>query len=336
VPTRRKLDPSASDGLDPPQWTITALGLSVCSELPLQGFSRRQPSPERRHVRLTRVAAEALVADWDGSERTCLLERRLLDGTLGMRVEQGAGDSYRVLAPGHGDFVVSADGSLVRCAPAEGSSWRWQRPLFAQVLPLAASLQGLELLHASAVVLQDTAVAFTGRSGIGKTSLAVHLTGHGASLLTDDVLSLECVDHAVLAHRGVPLANVACAELEAMSPTARARLGRPLGMTDKVHIEPAGMPDNPFPLARLYFVQRNADVDDVVFQWLDHPDPQQLLGATFLAHLTTPRRLMTQLQTCAQIARHVSTFRLLVPEGLSARGLARAVESHIGEAATAA
>lgn len=49
----------------------------------------------------------------------------------------------RVWAAHHGCYLVAPDGSGALCAPPGGSSWRWQRLVLAQVLPLLASLQGM-------------------------------------------------------------------------------------------------------------------------------------------------------------------------------------------------
>ncbi len=108
------------------------------------------------------------------------------------------------------------------------------RLLFAQVLPLAATLQGLELLHASAVVLDGRTIAFSAPAGTGKTSVAAHLVAGGASLLTDDVLALELSNDGLVAHSGAPVLAVADAELKAMTGDGRARLGVAIGRSDKV------------------------------------------------------------------------------------------------------
>lgn len=58
---------------------------------------------------------------------------------------------------------------------------------------LSALLQqrGIVTLHASAVVINDQAVAFFGQSGAGKSTAATALVERGFPLVTDDVLGLQ-------------------------------------------------------------------------------------------------------------------------------------------------
>lgn len=52
-------------------------------------------------------------------------------------------------------------------------------------------LRGTLVLHASAVQLGDSAIAFTGGSGRGKSTMATLLCGDGARILTDDILAVD-------------------------------------------------------------------------------------------------------------------------------------------------
>jgi hypothetical protein len=310
-----------------PAWGVMAFGLSVRSYLPLSGAVAGLAAPYRHTVEIRPFERDASA----GRDGATLLERRQADGSLGMRVAALDDGGYSIVAPGHGTFRVAFDGSVICCGRLEEPSWRWQRPLCAQGLPLAATLQGFELFHASAVALRGRAIAFIAPSGTGKTSLAAQLTARGARLLTDDVLALECRDGTVLAHPGVPMANIASEQLELLSPAQRARLGKPIGTSDKVHVEVANMP-GPLPLGAVFFLQRSGQIERIAFERANPPDPRDLLGATFMPHIITPARLTTQLHTCAGIAASVPAFKMVAPARLSAAELAIAVER---QAATA-
>ncbi len=310
---------------NPACWDLTAFGVSVRSELPVVGATPASVAAPGGHTLEIRRLDDGAI-DTGGGET--VLERRIPDGSIGMRVGRLADGGYVIEAPGHGTFAVDGDGLLIHCCDLAEEAWRWHRPLCAQALPLAATLQGFELFHASAVALGERAFAFVATSGTGKTSLATHLTARGAELLTDDVLSLECRDGAVIAHPGVHFANIAVEQIELLSLLERARLGTPIGRSEKLHLELSSMPAAPLPLSAVFFLERSEQIERLAFERVDPPDFRVLLGATFMPHIVTPGRLSTQLHTCAEIAAGVPTFRLRAPSHLSAPVLAAAVEEH--------
>jgi hypothetical protein len=90
------------------------------------------------------------------------------------------------------DFELSADARNVRCWAVPGITMDTVQHLYLnQVLPLALSLLGKFVLHASAVEIGDGAVAFVGESGRGKSTLAASFATNGYRFLTDDGLVLE-------------------------------------------------------------------------------------------------------------------------------------------------
>lgn len=312
-------------------WGLRAFGLAIAANLPLiGGFPDWAPLGDRSVV-LTQDRSRDLSPAREPDRGEILLERRYADGALGMRVTLDSPDCYRVAAPGHGNFTVSRGGSRIGCHLLATDAWRWHRPLYAQVLPLAATLQGLELLHASAVVMHGRAVAFVARSGTGKTSLAVHLTALGARLLTDDVLALEFSDGTVVAHAGAPMANVAEEQLELLSPVCRARLGEQVGKSDKAHLELVNLPSEPIPLGAVFLLERLHTTERIVFDTGDRPDARRLLAGAFIAHITSPARLINQLNVCAEVAARVPIFEMRAPARLSATALAAAVERQLAE-----
>lgn len=59
------------------------------------------------------------------------------------------------------------------------------------VLASVLTLSGEAVLHASAVEVNGSALAFLGNSGMGKSSLAALFCAHGARFITDDLLRLQ-------------------------------------------------------------------------------------------------------------------------------------------------
>lgn len=273
------------------------------------------------------ASAGELERAWPAEDVQRLLERTLPDGRPFMVVEHHRDVGYHVWAPRYGRHLVSPDGTQVRCALPRVPAWRWERLLFAQVLPLAAALHGRELFHASAVSLDGAAIAFVGFPGAGKSSIAAHLVAGGRSLVTDDVLALERSDGGIVAHPGTSLAGVDPRELAAMSARGRARLGKRVGRSDKIYLA-AHVVKGPLPLRGLYFIDRGRSGPVSIAP--AEAIPQRLLGSSFIAYLRLPRTLVEHLDVCARIADAVPTFEVAVPRSVQAREVALAIESHAG------
>lgn len=99
---------------------------------------------------------------------------------------------YLLRFPDLADFLVSADVKAIRCYPVPGTPLETIKHLFLdQVLPLVLSKRGKLIIHASAIVAQEGAIAFVGMTGQGKSTLATSFSMHGFPLMTDDSLLLE-------------------------------------------------------------------------------------------------------------------------------------------------
>ena len=70
------------------------------------------------------------------------------------------------------------------------------------LMALRLLLDGELILHASAVDIDGSVFAFVGASGMGKSTLATLLCGHGGGLVTDDVLRVTFDDGQPVAWRG--------------------------------------------------------------------------------------------------------------------------------------
>jgi hypothetical protein len=323
--------PSPVVGLGTPSWTGRAFGIELDAPTVLPGLAESKGGAGTRRALLELVPAASIERAWPAREARTLVERKFPDGRLMMRIEGHSELGYRIWAPRYGRHLVSADGRRISSAFPRLAPWRWQRLFFAQVLPLASALQGLELFHASAVSLRDRVIAFAGGSGVGKTSLAAHLVARGATLATDDVLALEPATGGVLAHPGAATASVDEDELRAMGPEGRRAMGEEVGRSDKVHLALRVL-DLPRPLSLLYFPRRSTTPGRVRIARLEPPDTRLLLSASFLLYLQSPGRLVTHLDVSARIARSVRTYRVLVPPDVPSPDVAAAVETHAVEA----
>jgi hypothetical protein len=300
-------------------------GLRVDSELPLRALPIGGNKPGRS-VELRCAERTMLERDWPKDGVVSLIDRRTPAGRLVMSVDLHSESGYRIAAPGYGMHVVSADGRSIASAVAAVAPWRWQRLLFAQVLPLAATLQGLELFHASAVALGDRAVAFVATSGTGKSSLAVHLVARGARYVADDVVAVEAASDSAFVHPGPAVASVHRSELRSLGPGADD-VGVVIGRSDKLQleVEPVAGPRR---LEAVYFLER-LRAGEFAIDESPAPDPRLLLASTFISYLTSADFLLGHLDACARIAGAARVFHVKVPPDLGAGDVAAAVETHI-------
>lgn len=89
--------------------------------------------------------------------------------------------------------ALSDDGSQARIGAVFFDSPPDKAAVIArQLAPFAAALQGRLTLHAACIVDGDRPMAFVGRSGIGKSTLAHSFGKLGAGVVSDDLLPIRC------------------------------------------------------------------------------------------------------------------------------------------------
>jgi hypothetical protein len=307
-------------------WSGRAFGLSLTGDLALEGVVASELD-RQADTRLRRVPRPTVDRLWREAHPSALLERRLVDGRVGLSVQRDPDVGFRVWAPRHGCYLVAPDGTNVAAAPSAGPAWRWERLVLAQVLPLAAALRGLEILHASAVEIAGYAVAFLGGSGVGKTTLAARIVARGAALVTDDVLAVDVANGAVRVHRGGAVARIDPRELRTMTVDERRALGPVRARAEKWHVTPALASDE-IPLGLTYHLVRRPEVDDVEIVGVRPYDPALLLGSAFLSYLVDPERLRRQLDVCAAIAATTPLYQVRIGQGSTSADVSEAVLAH--------
>lgn len=290
------------------------------------GAGHAAPYTGGRRIELALCDPAKVNATWPAKTAERTFELRRSDGRAVFTIDHEPDVAYRVWIAGLGRCTIGHEGDRILYTPPRRNN-RWDL-LIGQGLPIAAALQGLEVLHASAVRMGSTSVAFVAPSGTGKTSLALHLLSHGAAFFADDVVALEADGDALLTHPGIGLANAPRAEWAAVG---RADLDPPsASQAGWKHYVTVALPDTPVPLGAVYFLERTPAVEDADIVQIDPPDPRLLLGATFVAHVPTAARLITQLDVCSRIARTVPLFRVRTPVEGRASDLAARIAEHVG------
>lgn len=167
------------------------------------------------------------------------------------------GDGYLLRFPGLADFSVSSDGRSVSAWPLAGVTTQTVEHLYLnQALPLALSRQYELVLHAGAVEIEDSAVAFIGFSGRGKSTLVASFATSGFRFLADDGLQLKVAAGGYLAlpsHASIRLWDDS--RLALIPETAQA--APPVDYTPKARLlasDETAHCDLPRPLRCMYFL----------------------------------------------------------------------------------
>jgi len=116
------------------------------------------------------------------------------------------GEAYLLSFPGLARFAIDFAGRRIAAQALAGcADITLSHLLLDQVLPRAVCHQGRPVLHASAVLLNDgRAIAFTGPTGRGKSTLAAAFHRAGFPVLTDDCLLLQPQDEGLIAIPAYP------------------------------------------------------------------------------------------------------------------------------------
>jgi hypothetical protein len=201
---------------------------------------------------------------------------------------------------------LSADASVLQCAPAHEDEQSWWRVVLDSVLFTVALLQGYEALHAGALATPTGVIAITATTGGGKSTLVAELVKHGLTLMADDVLVLQSSgpDAPPLAHPAPPLMTVPIERLQTLTEVGPPE---PIGsLADECWI-PIPVHPEPLPLKALVVLNRRHGLPT----GMRRADNQlaALLGS-LLRFPRTPERELARFELAGAISGHVPIWEL--------------------------
>ena len=251
-----------------------------------------------------------------------------------------SGDDYLLRFPGLADFEVTADGRTVRCWPVPDVTPATLEHLYHnQVLPLALSRQGRLVLHASAVDLGQVAVAFVGRSGRGKSTLAASLARQGFGLLTDDGLELDEDGDGFRVRPGRSSVRLWQDSHEALLDQP-ARLAPAVQYTTKIRILAEGslaLCERPRPLRGVYLLGDGAAPEPSIERIGPRDALIELVGHSFLLDVEARELIAAHFDQLSRLVLAAGCFRLDYPRRFSALPeVGRAILEHRLEPESAA
>jgi hypothetical protein len=200
---------------------------------------------------------------------------------------------------------LSADASVLGCAPTDPGDPSWWRVVLDSVLFTVALLQGYEALHAGAVATPDGVIAITAASGGGKSTLLSELLGRGLALMADDVLVLGPRGTAPpISYPAPPLMTVPTSRIPMLGaadpPEPICSLEDELWIAVSVHPEP-------LPLKALVVLDRQPGLDFFIEKIENQLAP--LLGS-LMSFPSSPERQRARFELASTLASKTALWQL--------------------------
>jgi len=225
---------------------------------------------------------------------------------------------YWLRIPGIGCYLVT-NGEDIIVSPEPGASPLDVRAYLLGTLFVALCQQRHLLpLHASAVSSKKGVVAFLGRSGEGKSSLAAYLALRGFTVLADDVCLVDSGSSG-------PAMVIPTAPWLKLWRNSLNLLGRQVQGLERVFSEddkyrlPLAYTLHPEPIGRLVFLETNSNHASVVeMQELSAVEATPLLmDLTHQAYvLEATGQLDQSFLRCSRVSSQARAYRLIRPWGL--------------------
>lgn len=278
-----------------------AYGLLIESDVPLP----LPPGPAGQPDLVLRRAADREVPQ-ERPPGARLAEVNRPDHTIFYTLTRDTGVVLRY--PSLCDFVGDASFSRIEVHLHPGADEALLPVLIAgALLAIHLMLRGALVLHASAVQAGNQAVAFVGRSGMGKSTLATALCTQGYPLVSDDLLRVDAALRVYPGSTETRLRDSARVLASEGYETADGRLA----------VSPLGLVDGPLPLAACVIPQPNREVTTVSTRRL-RPSEALLRLSSYPRVLgwTDPTTMAAGFQALGDLVERVPVIAATIPWGL--------------------
>jgi hypothetical protein len=318
-----------------PEWSSTsriaagAFGLAIESDAGIPGLDAPSGATSARHTAQRLVEAEELDQYLEDGKLTSLGGSG--EGALRIDYHEHSSDATLVRTTSFGDHLIAEEGHSILSSVSGANPRLWQRYVLGQVLPLAASIQGLEVFHAGAVVIEGGAVALAGGSGAGKSSVVTTLVASGAaSFFSDDVLALDATAFGLTAYPGSTLMGV---PRDAPVELPAALAAGPTWMADaRKVLTPVHGERRPLPVRAFLRLTPDPNASQLSFEPCL---PNRLMATTFDGVSRTPERLLRLLRIAARLAAGGRALELRYGPGSDPRDVADALLDRLGQESNA-
>ena len=223
---------------------------------------------------------------------------------------------YLLRFPDLADFSINSPTLDIMCSPVPGVSGAVLTQLyFNQILPLVQSHSGELVFHASAIVIDELAIAFVGVSGRGKSTLAASFSSNDYKFLTDDGLLVKRVG-------GVYQVNPSHPSIRLWEDSQAAILGTdaqseaPLDYTSKLRFPASDKIlhyDKPCPLHRVYFLG-DSETSEITFTKLSPQEAMvELIKHSFILDVVDRKIMAKHFDAISKISSLDNFYRLDYP-----------------------
>jgi hypothetical protein len=236
-----------------------------------------------------------------------------------------SGDGYLLRFPSYGDFFLSAEATEIQCRPLPGIPEVTVRHLLLdQVVPLVLSRRERIVLHVSAVLTAHGVIAFAGKSGDGKSTLAASFAQRGCALLSDDCLVLRAERGSWTALPSYPGVRLWPSAAENLLPehagskdVAHYTIKRRVSNTDVLPFS-----TSPAPLRSLFFL--SGDTSAVSIEKLSATRTfVALVEFAYNLDITDAAFLRRQFETIGQLTAQVPAYAIHYPREFSSLPVVR-------------
>lgn len=191
-----------------------------------------------------------------------------------------------------------------------------QLPLLGIVFSAVLRQRNYLVLHASAVLLEDnTAVAFLGRRGQGKSSLAGAFYAQGYPLIGDDVVAINFMSGSLQVYPGFPQIKLMPEVLALLfKNTQTPEYFQIDGQKKSIVWAKNKFSSQPVSLKCLFFLELSDDENVTISKLPLQEGFRQLISQSYTARVfqdfVTPTEAEQHFQLCSQVLKETSLFKL--------------------------
>jgi len=225
---------------------------------------------------------------------------------------------WSLLSEGYAEYTISADGSTIAVVHSKQAPFlEVMRYITGVSLGAALRFRGVLCLHASAVLVNDSALIFAGPSHTGKSSLSAAFHRRGHRLITEDVCALDQRNDEIFVRPGYAGIRLYPETLDLLYGSGAVT--EAMQVDQKYLHRLDAIPAAPCPVRALYLlVPRNPDLVRPRATLIDKQSALLALSGQFYLHRFGPKAwLARDFPRLGELVRRIPVYLLERPDSLS-------------------